>query len=67
MYPLGDHIIGHPLLHLLANLLAARELTRVELAAARARLNPLTRDPDVAVVLFGSWGRHELTPNLNFG
>jgi hypothetical protein len=44
------------------NLIGARERTRVELQAARERLNPLVRDPDVAVVLFGSWGRHELTP-----
>lgn len=44
------------------NLLGARERTRVELAAARARLDGLPRDPDTAVVLFGSWGRYELTP-----
>jgi predicted nucleotidyltransferase len=43
------------------NLLGARERTRVELAAARGRLAPLVRDPDTAVVLFGSWGRSELT------
>ncbi len=42
-------------------LLAARERTARELAAARARLAPVARDDDAAVVLFGSWGRWELT------
>lgn len=44
------------------HLRAARERTARELAAARERLAALPRDPDAAVVLFGSWGRFELTP-----
>jgi hypothetical protein len=44
------------------HLLAARERTTLELAAARERLAAIPIDPDAAVVLFGSWGRAELTP-----
>jgi hypothetical protein len=44
------------------HLLAARERTARELAAARERLAGVPIDPDAAVVLFGSWGRAELTP-----
>jgi predicted nucleotidyltransferase len=44
------------------HLLAARERTARELAAARERMADVALDPDVAVVLFGSWGRAELTP-----
>jgi len=43
------------------HLIAARERTARELDAARERLAALPRDPDAAVVLFGSWGRRELT------
>ena len=43
------------------HLLAARERTEAALAALRGRLAGLERDGDVAVVLFGSWGRRELT------
>lgn len=43
------------------HLLAARERTARELAGARERLAGLAIDDDVCVVLFGSWGRAELT------
>src|SRR3954447_11533135 len=43
------------------HLLAARERTEAALAELRGRLAGLDRDDDVAVVLFGSWGRRELT------
>jgi len=45
----------------LPNLLAARARTREAVAARRAALAPLERDPGASVVLFGSWGREELT------
>jgi hypothetical protein len=45
----------------LPNLLAARARTREAAAARRAALEPLERDPAASVVLFGSWGREELT------
>ena len=40
---------------------AAQALTARELDARRVRLTTLPADPDVAVVLIGSWGRHEVT------
>ncbi|HEU0318845.1 MAG TPA: hypothetical protein VFR49_16040, partial [Solirubrobacteraceae bacterium] len=40
---------------------AAREHTATELARAGEALAAGERDPDVAVVLTGSWGRAELT------
>ena len=40
---------------------AARALTDARCDAARAALAGVPRDPDVAVVLLGSWGRRELT------
>jgi UTP:GlnB (protein PII) uridylyltransferase len=43
------------------NLLAARDRTERELPAMRDRLRDLEIDADVSVVLFGSWGRKELT------
>jgi len=43
------------------HLLAARARTDVELDRLRTRFAAVDRDPDVAVVLFGSWGRRELT------
>jgi hypothetical protein len=43
------------------HLLAARERTEAALGELRGRLAGLDRDPDAAVVLFGSWGRRELT------
>jgi predicted nucleotidyltransferase len=43
------------------HLLAARERTERELAAARDRLAGVARDEDASIVLFGSWGRRELT------
>ena len=43
------------------HLLAARGRTQVALTDLRERLEGVPRDPDVAVVLFGSWGRHEVT------
>ena len=46
----------------LPHLLAARERTADALEDLRARLATLPRDPDAAVVLFGSWGRWEVTP-----
>src|SRR5215208_190665 len=42
-------------------LLSARARTREAVAARRAALAPLRIDPQAAVVLFGSWGRGELT------
>ena len=46
----------------LPNLLAARARTREAVAARRAALAALRRcDPAASVVLFGSWGRGELT------
>ena len=45
----------------LPHLLAARARTDVELQRLRARLAGVALDADVAVVLFGSWGRRELT------
>jgi hypothetical protein len=45
----------------LPHLLAARARTDVELQRLRARFAAVESDDDVAVVLFGSWGRHELT------
>jgi hypothetical protein len=44
------------------HLMAARERTERELGGARQRLAGVACDPDAAVVLFGSWGRRELTP-----
>jgi hypothetical protein len=43
------------------NLLAARERTETRLAELRAQVAALRVDDDASVVLFGSWGRHELT------
>jgi len=43
------------------HLLAARERTAAALDDLQRRLQGVARDPDVAVVLFGSWGRHEVT------
>jgi len=43
------------------NLLAARERTVAAVAARREALAALEIDPSAAVVLFGSWGRGELT------
>ena len=48
---------GEPLPHLLG----AREHTARRVAQARAALGGVTVDPDVTVVLMGSWGRGELT------
>ena len=48
---------GEPLPHLLG----AREHTARRVAQARAALGGVTVDPDVSVVLMGSWGRGELT------
>src|SRR5215207_8427634 len=45
----------------LPGLLAARARTRAATEARRDALEPLTLDPDASVVLFGSWGRRELT------
>lgn len=45
----------------LPNLLAARRRTGEAVAARRAALADLPRDPEASVVLFGSWGRGELT------
>jgi hypothetical protein len=44
-----------------ANLLAARERTDQRLAELRERAAGFLIDPDASVVLFGSWGRRELT------
>ena len=43
------------------NLLAARERTAVRLAEMRARVAPVELPGDASIVLFGSWGRGELT------
>jgi hypothetical protein len=43
------------------NLLAARERTETRLAELRSAVAGFERDDDAAVVLFGSWGRRELT------
>jgi len=45
----------------LPNLLAARARTREAVAARREALRALPLDPQASVVLFGSWGRGELT------
>jgi hypothetical protein len=45
----------------LGNLLAARARTRAEVAARRDALAGVAIDPQASVVLFGSWGRQELT------
>jgi len=45
----------------LPNLLAARERTREAVASRRKALAALELDPSASVVLFGSWGRGELT------
>ena len=45
----------------LPHLLAARERTAAAVEDLRARLDAQPRDGDAAVVLFGSWGRHEVT------
>src|SRR3954451_24772622 len=45
----------------LPNLTAARERTGAGIAQRRAALEPIPLDPGAAVVLFGSWGRRELT------
>jgi hypothetical protein len=44
------------------HLLAARARTVEALDDLRARLATAPRDPDASVVLFGSWGRREVTP-----
>jgi len=43
------------------NLLRAREETRRRLAETRRRLSGIDLEPRASVVLFGSWGRQELT------
>jgi predicted nucleotidyltransferase len=43
------------------NLLAARERTARRLAEMRARVAPVALPADASIVLFGSWGRGELT------
>lgn len=43
------------------NLFAARRRTTSGLEERRARLGELTHDPDVSIVLMGSWGRAEVT------
>src|SRR5215207_10744635 len=43
------------------NLLAARERTRAAVAVRREAVAGLELDPHASVVLFGSWGRGELT------
>jgi hypothetical protein len=43
------------------HLLAARERTNVRLAELRERVAGMEVDEDASVVLFGSWGRRELT------
>ena len=43
------------------NLLAARERSETRLAELRGRVAGFEADDDAAVVLFGSWGRGELT------
>lgn len=43
------------------NLMQARQRTLEQLQERRAKIGALTADPDVSVVLMGSWGRAELT------
>jgi hypothetical protein len=43
------------------HLLKARELTRQRLRERTMSLDGLTHDPDVSIVLMGSWGRSEVT------
>lgn len=43
------------------NLVQARRETERRLEETRSRLSALEADPEVSVVLFGSWGRRELT------
>lgn len=43
------------------NLVAARERTALRLAEMRARVAPIALPGDASIVLFGSWGRGELT------
>jgi predicted nucleotidyltransferase len=43
------------------NLLAARRRTAERLAEMRARVAPIALPADASIVLFGSWGRGELT------
>jgi hypothetical protein len=45
------------------NLFAARARTERELRDKRESVREVGVDDDAAVVLFGSWGRHELTPH----
>ena len=45
----------------LPSLMSARARTREAVAARREALSALPLDPDASVVLFGSWGRGELT------
>jgi hypothetical protein len=45
------------------HLLDARQYTETELGKYEAQISKLPRDQDVCVVLFGSWGRMELTPH----
>jgi predicted nucleotidyltransferase len=45
------------------NLWGARSLTEQELARVVKDVGRLSHDPDVSVVLFGSWARMELTPH----
>src|ERR1700693_4843622 len=47
--------------HDLPRITAARRLTSERLAQRRVRFAERARDEDVAIVLLGSWGRHELT------
>jgi hypothetical protein len=44
-----------------AHLLAARERTAQELVDLRARTAAVPLPADAAIVMFGSWGRHEVT------
>src|SRR3954469_18021342 len=43
------------------SIVRARERTAAGLAERRKRLEGVVLDPDAAVVLLGSWGRHEVT------
>lgn len=43
------------------NLLKARKQTRRQLTEVRGRLSGVVHDSDAGIVLFGSWGRQELT------
>ena len=45
----------------LPTLCAARELSGVRLAERRGIVSELRHDQDAAIVLLGSWGRHEVT------